>query len=31
VFEKGMMRMFGPKRVDETGDCRKLFYEELDN
>jgi hypothetical protein len=32
VFENTMLRrIFGPKRDDERGDCRKIYNEELHN
>jgi hypothetical protein len=29
VFEKRVLKIFGPKRDEETGDLRKLHNEEL--
>ena len=31
VFENGVLRIFGPKRVQVTGVWRKLHHEELNN
>jgi hypothetical protein len=31
VFENRVLRIFGPKRDEVTGDCRKLHNEELHN
>jgi hypothetical protein len=31
VFENRVLRIFGPKRNEETGGWRKLHYEELHN